>query len=203
MRFLCVLLIAAGAALGFGYPWYMYNMSGSEIGNFRVYQRGGQFTPVDVILSESQTPVRVFVDMVPLQGYYPSQARTMLTLTASTGGRTVLAASLNYISSTEESKNLQNSDNVFRDTAGDIMTIAPGGYRFVVGEGDVEGLSLKTVNLVLRSNAEPADPRAMPVGIGMAAVGIFGLIAASRRARRLAAEEAAKPKWGRNAADGS
>jgi hypothetical protein len=199
MRFLCLLLILAGSALGFGYPWYMYNMSGAEIGNYRVYQRGGLFKPVDVILSESQAPVRVFVDMVPLQGYYPSQARTMLTLTASTGGRTILAASLNYISSTEESKNLQNSDKVFRDIAGDIMAVSPGPYHFVVGEGDVEGLSLKTVNLALRSNAEPTDPRAMPTGIGIIALGIFGLIAASRRARRLAAEEAAKPKWGRDA----
>jgi hypothetical protein len=201
MRFLCVLLILAGAALGFGYPWYMYNMSGAEIGNFRVYQRGGDFKPVDIVLSKDQAPVRVFVDMVPLQGYYPSQARTMLTLTASTGARTVLAASLNFISSTEESKNLQNSDKVFRDTAGDIMTVTPGGYHFVVGEGDVEGLSLKTVNLVLRSNAEAADPRAMPAGIAMLALGIFGLVVASRRAGRLPAEEAAKPKWGRDAAD--
>ncbi len=200
MRFLCVLLILAGAALGFGYPWYMYNMSGAEIGNFRIYQRGGQFKPVDVVLSADQAPVRVFVDMVPLQGYYPSQARTMLTLTASTAGRTVLAASLNYISSTEESKNLQNADKVFRDTAGDIIAIASGSYHFIVGEGDVEGLSLKTVNLVLRSNAQAADWRAMPAGIGMFALGIFGLVAASRRKRRLAAEEVAKPKWGRDAA---
>jgi hypothetical protein len=202
MRFLCFLLILAGMALGFGYPWYMYNMSGAEIGNYRVYQRGGQFTPVDVVLSADQAPVRVFVDMVPLQGYYPSQARTMLTLTASTGGRTVLAASLNFISSTEESKNLQNSDKVFRDMAGDIMTIAPGGYHFVVGEGDVEGLSLKTVNLVLRSNAEAVDTRAMPAGLAMISLGLFGLVAASRRASRLAAEEAAKPKWGRDAGGG-
>jgi hypothetical protein len=199
MRFLCVLLILAGAALGFGYPWYMYNMSGSEIGNFRVYQRGGPFKAVDVALSESQAPVRVFVDMVPLQGYYPDRARTMLTLTASTGGKTVLASSLNYVSSSEESKNLQNSDKVFRDTAGDIMSVAPGGYHFVVGEGDVEGLSLKTVNLVLRSKAKAADWRAMPAGIAVFALGVFGLVAASRRAGRLAAQEAAKPKWGRDA----
>jgi hypothetical protein len=202
MRFLCFLLILAGVALGFGYPWYQYNMAGAQIGNFRVYQRGGSFKPVDVVLSADQAPVRVFVDMVPLQGYYPDRAHTMLTLTASTDSRTVLAASLNFISSTEESKNLQNSDKVFRDTAGDIVTIAPGSYRFVVGEGDVEGLSLKTVNLVLRSNAEPADPRAMPAGLAMISLGLFGLVAASRRTSRLAAEEAAKPKWGRDASGG-
>jgi hypothetical protein len=199
MRFLCFLLILAGMALGFGYPWYQYNMAGGEIGSYRVFQRGGLFKPVEVVLSESQAPVRVFVDIVPLQGYYPSQARTMLTLTASTGGRTVLASSLSYVSSTEESKNLQNSAKVFRDTAGDIETIAAGAYRFVIGEGDIEGLSLKIADLVLRSNAQPTDPRAMPAGIAMIALGIFGLITLGRRARRLAAREAAKPKWGRDA----
>jgi hypothetical protein len=199
MRFLCLLLILAGMALGFGYPWYQYNMAGGEIGSYRVFQRGGAFKPVDVVLSEGQAPVRVFVDMVPLQGYYPDRSHTMLTLTASADGRTVLAASLSYVSSSEESKNLQNSDKVFRDIAGDIMAVSPGQYHFIVGEGDVEGLSLKTVNLVLRSNAEPADARAMPAGIGMIALGIFGLIAVSRRAGRHAAEEAAKSKWGRDA----
>ena len=199
MRFLCVLLILAGMALGFGYPWYMYNMSGAEIGNYRVYQRGGAFQPVKVVLSESQAPVRVFVDLIPLQGYYPDRAHTMLTLTASAGGRTVLASSLNYVSSSEESKNLQNSEKVFRDTAGDIADISPGLYHFVVGEGDVEGLSLKSVNLVLRSNASAPDPRAMPAGIAMFALGLFGFIAVGRRAGRLAAAESAKPKWGRDA----
>ena len=199
MRFLSFLLILAGMALGFGYPWYMYNMSGAELGNYRVYQRGGVFKPVDVILSASQAPVRVFVDMIPLQGYYPDRARTMLTLTASAGGRTALATSLNYVSSSEESKNLQNSEKVFRDIAGDITSISPGSYHFVVGEGDVEGLSLKSVNLVLRSNASAPDPRAMPAGLAIAALGLFGFIAASRRASRAAAVEAAKPKWGRDA----
>ena len=199
MRFFSVLMILAGLILGFGYPWYQYNMTGAEIGTYRVYQRGGQFKPFDVIISQSQAPVRVFVDMVPLQGYYPSQAQTMLTLTASTGGHTVLASSLNYTASTEESKNLQNSDKVFRDTAGDLLTVTPGSYRFVVGEGDVEGLSLKTVDLVLRSNAEETDPRAMPAGIGLFALGFLIFVRARKSANVVAAAEAEKPKWGRDA----
>ncbi len=199
MRFLSVLMILAGLALGFGYPWYQYNMAGAEIGTYRVYQRGGQFKPVDVIISEDQAPVRVFVDMVPLQGYYPSQSRTMLTLTASTGGRTVLASSLSYIASTEESKNLQNSDKVFRDRAGDILTITPGKYHFVVGEGDIEGLSLKSVDLVLRSNAKEPDPRAMPAGIALFALGFLIFVRSRKGAKVAVAVEAAKPKWGRDA----
>jgi hypothetical protein len=199
VRFFFFLMILAGLVLGAAYPWYQYNMAGSEIGVYRVYVRGGQFKPVTVVLALRDAPVRVFVDMVPLQGYYPTQSRTALTLTASTEGRTVLASSLSYISSTEESKNLQTTRKVFRDRAGDINVTTPGEYIFVVGEGDMEGLSIDTVDLVLRRNAAETDPRAMPAGAALAFFGLVGLIRAQRRRRVEAAVEAAKPKWGRDA----
>ncbi len=199
MRFFWFLVIVAGFALGAAYPWYQYNMAGSEIGTYRVYVRSGDFKPQTVELAQGDAPVRVFVDMVPLQGYYPGQSRTALTLTASTEGRTVLASSLSYISSTEEGRNLQNSRKVFRDRAGDINIVTPGEYTFVVGEGDMEGLSIDTVDLVLRRNAAETDYRAMPAGAALALFGFFGLIRAARRRKAEAAIEAAKPKWGRDA----
>jgi hypothetical protein len=199
VRFFFFLMILAGLALGAAYPWYQYNMAGSEIGTYRVYVRGGDFKPEMVVLAQSDAPVRVFVDMVPLQGYYPTQSRTALTLTASVEGRTVLASSLSYISSTEESKNLQTTRKVFRDRAGDMNIVTPGEYTFVVGEGDMEGLSIDIVDLVLRRNAQETDPRTVAAGAALALLGFFGLIRAMRRRHREVAEVAAKPKWGRDA----
>jgi hypothetical protein len=198
MRFFFLLMILAGLALGAGYPWYQYNMAGGEIGTYRVYVRGGSFKLQTVVLAQSDAPVRVFVDMVPLQGYYPTQSRTALTLTASVEGRTVLASSLSYVSSTEESKNLQTTRKVFRDRAGDLKIVTPGEYTFVVGEGDMEGLSIDTVDLVLRRNAAESDPRAMQAGAALALFGFIGLIRAHKRRRAEVAVEAAKPKWGRD-----
>jgi hypothetical protein len=126
-------------------------------------------------------------------------SRTALTLTASIEGRTVLASSLSYISSTEESKNLQTTRKVFRDRAGDINIVTPGEYTFIVGEGDMEGLSIDTVDLILRRNAAESDPRAMPAGAALALFGFIGLIRAARRRRAEVSVEAAKPKWGRDA----
>jgi MYXO-CTERM domain-containing protein len=199
MRFFFLLMILAGLALGAGYPWYQYNMAGGEIGTYRVYVRGGSFKLQTVVLAQSDAPVRVFVDMVPLQGYYPTQSRTALTLTASVEGRTVLASSLSYVSSTEESKNLQTTRKVFRDRAGDLNIVTPGEYTFIIGEGDMEGLSIDTVDLVLRRNAAESDPRAMPAGAALVLLGLLGLIRAMRRRRAEGAVEAAKPKWGRDA----
>jgi MYXO-CTERM domain-containing protein len=199
MRFFFLLMILAGLALGAGYTWYQYNMAGGEIGTYRVYVRGGSFKLQTVVLAQSDAPVRVFVDMVPLQGYYPTQSRTALTLTASVEGRTVLASSLSYVSSTEESKNLQTTRKVFRDRAGDLNIVTPGEYTFIIGEGDMEGLSIDTVDLVLRRNAAESDPRAMPAGAALVLLGLLGLIRAMRRRRAEGAVEAAKPKWGRDA----
>ena len=209
MRKLFFLMILAGFAIGFGYPWYMFNMSGTEIGSFTVYRQTTGFVPVDVVLSQSQSPVRVFADLTPLKGYYPNQARTMLTFTASTGGKTVLATTMNYIASSEEAKNLQTADKVFRDRAGDLIITAPGTYRLVVGEGDLEGLSLKKVDLVLRANAVETDPRAFPVGMVLFGLGVFGMISWRKRTGTPAGQTASppppaepeKPKWGRDAAD--
>ena len=208
MRKLYFLMILAGFAAGFGYPWYIYNLSGQEIGSYVVYRPTIGFIPIDVVLSQSQSPVRVFADLTPLNGYYPDQARTMLTFTASTGGKTVLATTMNYVASSEEAKNLQTADKVFRDRVGDLVIETPGTYHLVVGEGDLEGLSIKKVELVLRANAVETDPRAFPVGMALFALGVFGMVRSGRRKAGANGQTAApppaepeKPKWGRDAAD--
>jgi hypothetical protein len=208
MRKLFFLMILAGFAIAFGYPWYVYNMSGKQIGTYTVYRPTTGFTPVDVVLSQSQSPVRVFADLTPLKGYYPDQARTMLTFTASTSGKTVLATTMNYVASSEEAKNLQTSDKIFRDRAGDLIISQPGTYHLVIGEGDMEGLSLKKVDLVLRQNAAETDPRAFPVGLGLFGLGVFGMLKWRKRGSAPDGQtvtpppaEPEKPKWGRDAAD--
>lgn len=199
MRLLFFLMMLAGAAAGFGYPWYIENLSGADKESHRVYERGGSFKPVDVVLSEGDAPVRVFVDMVPLQGYVPDPSRTMLTLTASTRGRTVLASSLSYMGATRSDRSPQSSDMIYRDRAGDIEKIEPGQYHFVVGEGDSEDLSIKTVDIVLRTRVTEPDARAIPIGVALFALGFLGFARSRRSARQAAAAEAAKPKWGRDA----
>ena len=208
MRGLFLLMMLAGIGAAFGYPWYFYNMSGYEIGTYTVYRRATGFAPVTVPITVAQSPVRVFVDMVPLKGWYPDQARTALTLTASSGGKTVLASALSYIASEAETKNIQTAEKVFRDRAGDIVITTSSDYRFVVGEGDIETLSLKQVDLVLRAGAQEGDPRVQPAGFAVLALGFIGLIRSRKRKDVFEPatvapqpKEPEKPKWGRDAAD--
>ena len=66
MRFIFLLLLLAGAVLGVGYPWYVSNFSGAEIGTWRVYDSASGFRSVDVTLAAVDAPLRVLVDMTTL-----------------------------------------------------------------------------------------------------------------------------------------
>lgn len=210
MRKLFFLILLAGAGLAFGYPWYVENLTGFEIGSFPAYRTDTGFTPVSVVLSANEAPVRIFVDMTAMEGFQPDNARTALTLTASTGGKTVLASTLNYASSSAETRSPQATEKLFRDRAGDLKIETPGEYRFVVGEGDIETLVPKRVDIVLRANAEVVDSRAQPAGFVLLGLGLIGIIRSGRRRNADPREPATvvpqnkepeKPKWGRDAAD--
>ena len=43
MRTIFFLILLAGIGAGIVYPWTVRNFSGSEIGTWRVYDRGGSF----------------------------------------------------------------------------------------------------------------------------------------------------------------
>jgi hypothetical protein len=202
MRVIFLLLFLAGLAAGFGYPWYVANFSGREIGTWRVYDRGGAFRPVTARLSEADEPVGVLVDMEAIAPPEFAPRSTALTITASTGGRSVLAETLNFAEAKPQEKSPQLREKIYRDEAGVISDVEAGDYTFVVGQGDAEGIQIKAVDLILRGGAGLVDPRAQPVGFAVTAIGFIGLVLAMRRGRRERNpnSQPPPPRWGRGAA---
>jgi len=201
MRTIFFLIFLAGLAAGFGYPWYVTNFSGREIGTWQVYDRGGSFSPVTTKLSTADEPVRVLVDMTAIAPPEFAASSTVLTLTASSGGRTVLAETLNFAEAKPQEKSPQLREKIYRDEAGVITGIEDGDYTFVVGQGDAEGIQMRSVELVLRAGAAAVDPRLQPVGFALTAVGFIGLVLSLRRGRRPRgpSAEPPPPRWGRDA----
>ena len=203
MRFLFALILLAGVGIGAIYPWAMSNFSGHEIGTWRVYEQG-RFKPVTVALSSSQEPVRVLVDLTARAERIVSQQRTVLTLTAATNGRTVLASTLQFNhSDNPRQASPQLPDKIFRDEAGLIPVVSPGPYVFTVGPGDAEGIEMRSVDLILRSGVGEVDKRAQPVGFSLMAVGLIGFVLALRRGGGGRPEnpnsQPPQPRWGRDA----
>ena len=199
MRILFLLILIGGLALGIAYPWAVQNASGREIGAYSAYERGRGFQPVDVELSPSDAPVRVLVDMTSIGSLVVPDSATVLTLTASVDGRTVLADTLTFIREDTRNDSPQSGAVVHRDEAGVIDPVEAGPYTFVVGPGDAEGIEMRKVEVVLRGGVMEADRRAAPIGYVLMVVGFVGFVLSLRGRAGKADNEPPKPRWGRGA----
>ncbi len=202
MRTIFLLIMLAGVGAGFVYPWAVTSFSGRELGSWQVYD-GTAFRPVTVALTSADAPVRVLVDMVVVAPPEFSASGTVLTLTASTRGRTVLAGTLSFFEAKPQERSPQLREKAYRDEAGVISPVEDGDYAFVLGRGDVEDIRIKAVTLVLRAAAGTPDRRVPPIGYTLAAVGFIGLVLALRRRReRNPNSQPPPPRWGRGGRPG-
>ncbi len=203
MRFIFLLLLIAGVTLGIGYPWYVDNFSGDEIGTWRVYDAASGFRSAEVTLAAADAPVRVLVDMTSLGAPTFDDTKTVLTITAANGGKTVLADTLTFHNAVRREVSPQGKDTIFRAEAGVIQAVTPGSYTFTVGQGDADGIDMRYVDIVLRSDAALLDSRAQPLGFALIGVGFLGLIASRRRKRgdppSNPNSQPPPPRWGREA----
>lgn len=200
MRTFFFLILLAGIGAAIAYPWGVRNFSGSEIGTWRVYDRGGSFQPVTVALAEADAPVRLLIDMTAVAPPEFAPKTTVLTVTASNATGTVLAETLSFAESKPQERNPQLREKVYRDEGGVIMSIEPGAYTFVLGQGDVEGIQMQSVDLVLRRGAGVIDARVQPVGFALMAIGFIGFVLALRRRRQSNNPNSQPPpRWGRGA----
>jgi hypothetical protein len=206
MRLLFLLILCAGLGAGFIYPWSISNFSGREIGTWRVYHQG-RFEPVDVQLAPTDAPVRVLVDLTTDANDFFASKGAILTITASNGGKTVLAKTLRFAGESQvRDKSPQVAEKISRDDAGLITVASDGTYRFLIGPGDAESPQIKAVDLVLRAGAGEVDPRLQPVGISLMAIGFIGFVLTFRRNRSGRPQnpnsQPPPPRWGRGGGAG-
>ncbi|MGO4839035.1 hypothetical protein AB4144_42995, partial [Rhizobiaceae sp. 2RAB30] len=194
-----LLMLLVGAALGIGYPFVIQNFSGKEIGSWRVYDRGSGFHPIETKLSAADAPIRVLVDMTSIGAPRLSNERTVLTITAATVGRTVLAETMNFVDSAPRPDSPQSGERVYRDDGGVLSDVDDGSYVFTVGPGDAEGIEMKSVDLILRAGAASYDERAQPIGFTLMGLGFVGFVLTLRRSGHPPNPNSQPPRWGRGA----
>lgn len=200
MRIFFFLVLLAGIGLGIAYPWAAANLAGNEIATLELDRSASGFEPAEAALDPSEAPVRVHVEMTAPR-FQPSEEGRVLTLTASTGGRTVLAETLDFAGESPRQESPQASEATYRDLAGMIDPVDGDVYIFTAGPGDAEGVEIGAVRIVLRSGGLPLDPRAPPVGYALIAIGFIGFVLALMRGRRPKNpnSQPPRPRWGRGA----
>jgi hypothetical protein len=133
----------------------------------------------------------------------------VLTLTVSSGGKTVLAAPLTFEDAVARDDTPQTPQMIYRTLAGVIETVeadAPP-YTFTIGRGDADEIDIARVDLLLQRAAQKVDPRAIPVGYIVLAVGAILFVLSFRGGGSAPpANPNSQPppppsRWGRGASD--
>lgn len=204
MRFIFTLIFLAGLGLGVGTHFYTNYMSGQELGEWRVYERGAGFKPFTVALSEADAPLNILVEMTAIGQPTFAQNLTVLTLTVNHDGKTVLADTMDFVNADGRDTSPQMIDRIFGSRAGPLTNLAPGDYTFTFGFGDAERIDVRHVDVSLRAGIEMLDPRYQPIGFAMMAVGAIGFVLARRRRDGGSGgnpnSQPPPPRWGRDAA---
>lgn len=200
MRFVFLLVLLIGAAVGFGYPWAITRLAGHEIGTWRVQDAVGGFRPVETALASSDAPVNMVLDVTGITLDAVGVGGSLVTLTVATDDRTVFAMPVDAAGAKKREDSPQTAQPVYRLEAGTLTDIQDGNYRFTLGLGDGAPALFQTVDLHLFGGFGAYDPRAQPIGLCIMAVGFIGLaISLGRRrgAAGTAPEDAVKKRWGR------
>lgn len=204
MRVIFLLIFLAGAGIAFGYPLVLKS-GARDIGNWNVEADASGFTPVEATLKASDAPFTTVLDVTAIVPAAFDKSQTVLTITAATGGRTVLAQPLSLEGAEVREDSPQTPQQIYRIEAGTIPTAADGAYTFTVGPGDAEGVEVWSVALILQSGNGAVDPRAQPLGFSLMAIGFIVFVLSFRRGSRSGdipptAPPPAPPRWGRDAA---
>ena len=121
MRLLFLLLILIGAGVAFVYPMSTAGFVGHDIASLRVYDVASGFQQVSARLEPEDTPVLVSVEVaavVPSAGI--AAGESVLTVTAATAGRTVLAETLNLSNAKPLEDSPQTAQRIYRMPVGSI-----------------------------------------------------------------------------------
>jgi hypothetical protein len=202
MRLLFLLIFLIGAAIGIGYPYVIRHFSGHEVGTWRVYDSARGFRSIDATLGSTDAPVHALVDVSSATTSEAAGNSAVLTITAATGGRTVLAETLGLAGAAIRDDTPQTLQKIYRIDAGSIAEIEDGIYTFTVGPGDADGVDIQSAELILLAGAGAYDERAQPLGFSLMAIGFFGFVLALRRGRpeRNPNSQPPGPRWGRGGA---
>lgn len=181
MRIICIALFVAGLATGVIWPWAQRHFSGEEIGTWPLYRRDGGYQTAHVTLAPTDAPLRIFVDVTPMQGATSGQKPSVLNLAVLRDGVPVLAESLSYSpKSGNEQRDQPQSGALLRQGAKDMETVAAGAYEFSVRTVE-DGLSLTRADLVLRRGATPVNENITTAGVVAMVAGLYGFMRLRRR----------------------
>ena len=198
MRFVFLLMILIGAGLGIAYPWAASNVSGQEVGTWRVFERDSGFTPAQVTLATTETPVLTTVDLRADGALIRSDTKPLLTMNVTGDGEYVTSVVMDFTDADVRTINPQTGETGYRVEAERLHRVDHSHYVFEFGPGIAGVDRFNSIDLTVNAGAFDLDPRAIPAGFILMALGLIGFVASLfRRKRQNPNSSPPPPRWGR------
>lgn len=195
VRLLLLVVLGFGLLLGVVYPWSAADQTGYEIGRLPVFDPQSGYETVEIALDPEEELVRVQVE-VTTDGTEVPSGTPVLELTVASGDRTELfhAISLEGIDSRLVSP--QSQERVYPVEAGTLYFIKSEPYVFTFApSGDTA--AIRAVDLILLGGFFEYDESVPPMGYGIIAFAVIGLLISFRRRRNNPNSQPPPPRWGR------
>jgi len=199
-RLLFLLIFILGGVAGIGYPLIAAHVSGYEIGAWDAYSPATGFVPVAVNTAPADAPLFPHVE-IATEGPLPAGDRTAyLTLTVDADGKQERAETIDLDKVEPTVTSPQAGGVVYRRDLPAFASVRSARYEFRFGEGAAGLDRLRGVRFTLNAGAFDVDPRAVPVGYILMAIGAVGLLLSFRkRPPQNPNSQPPATRWGRDA----
>lgn len=196
LRGLFFVMAALGFVLAIIYPFAAGKQQGRELARWQALDERGDFIQFETKLPASEDQVRVAVEVETAE---PTQAlgdAVVLTLTAGRGQTTEFAQVFRLSGAEPRAQPSPSGKQRFVLHAPVLRPVRDEPYRFVFTEGEVEQ-PFSSVQLVLVGGTYAYDASVPPIGYGMIALGMLGMLLTRRSRNGAPAQKTAPRKWGR------
>lgn len=201
MRALYIVIFLAGVVLGLVYPWALQHYSQTSLGTWRAYDEAGGYRPVDATFASANAPIAILLDVAAVVTGDLKAGESVLTITAASEGRTLLAQTLDLLGAEIIDDSPQTLEKIYRIRAGTLTPADAGIHTFTVGPGDADNVKVLSVDLKLTGGPLPLEAYVQPAGFSLMAVGFILLVLSLRSRPGLdnPNSQPPPPRWGRGA----
>ena len=196
LRVLFFLMVALGFVIAIIYPFAAGKQEGRELARWQALDERGEFVQLETQLPSSENQVLVAVEVEVGEPVEAIGDAVVLTLTASRSQITEFAQVFKLAGAEPRAQPSPSGRTRFLLHAPTLRPVRDEPYRFVFTEGEVEQ-PFSSVELVLIGGTYAYDASVPPIGYGMLALGMLGLLLTRRSRNTAPAQKPVPRKWGR------
>jgi hypothetical protein len=197
-RLLFLLALVVGVLLAFAYPRIMTDVAGPTTLRERVYAPETGFELASFTPPNDAQTVSLALEMTIDGRFQPAINREILHVVVTAGDTAVLDKAVDFTRAQLKIESPQAVAAIYRAEVGSVAASSAVNYLVTVSPSNIEGLTIRAIDLDIITPSAGVDDRALPMGFILIVVGFMGLVTTFRRKRENNPNSQPPPtRWGR------